>query len=491
MVIVSGGFVALMAVAAFVIDLGAVRMHRSEARVVVDAAATAGSLEVREGNGPAGCSIALGYVQLNLGVTFGGINCASLSTTCTASTTAATTSSTNGDWKLTVTYPVPDGSALMTSSVIGATSQSVVYSDGLRCERLGITLERIHKTLFGRVLGQTEKVTDVHAVAVTRASTNADTAVNLVILERYDCDALVAEGSGNGTGGIWIDVVVNPDGSLSPGYATVDSDGSGAGCGGDGVIDIDGLNAQIRADGPAGCAAEVATHIGPGGQLVGEGCGFIRVLAPGTPGCNPLACTSSGTVLPDPTALGRRVTRAPIDHRYNCKASYTMPVGWEIRGCPDTPDPKIDNLVALLGGPGVPAGYQTWTGLGLPCQIAGGPSTLVTANGNIFVDCALFDVRRSVEITGGNVVLQDGISITGHGSLTINGQVGNPGTPGLAAVQIYMRTGTFAKAGQGSFVTHNTTMFMSDTSTLTMFGGSNGTLIWTAPTTGPFDHLAL
>ena len=377
MVVVSGSFVALIAITAFVVDLGMVRMHRSEARVVVDAAATAGSLDVGEGNGQTGCATALDYVELNLGANFSAATCSSLTSACTGSSTAATTTANDGQWKLTITYPVPDGDLLMTSSAIGGTSQSVVYSDGSLCERLGITLERTHDTLFGRALGQNQMVTEVHAVAVTRASTNADTVVNLVILERYDCDAFVAEGSGNGTGGIFIDVVVHPDGSISEGYGTVDSNGTGAGCEADGVIDIDCLNAIIRADGPAGCSQQTGTHVGPGGLLVGKGCGRIQVLAPGTPGCNPPACTSSGTVLPDPTALGRRVTRAPIDHRYNCKASYNFGVGWEIRPCPDTPDPKIDNLVTALGGAGTPPGYQTWTGLGHPCTVQGGPGNAI------------------------------------------------------------------------------------------------------------------
>ena len=491
MIIISGGFVALIAVAAFVIDLGAVRMHRSEARVVVDAAASAGSLEVGEGNGQAGCATAAGYAEINVGTTFPGISCGVLTNTCSASTSATEATATSGDWKLTVTYPVPDGHALMTSSAIGATSQSIVYSDGFLCERIGVTLERTHNTLFARVLGQNQQITTVHAIAVTRPSTNAGTAVNLVILERYDCDALVAEGSGNGTGGIWVDVVVHPDGSISEGFATVDSDGTGVGCATDGVLDVDGLNAQIRADGPAGCAGQAGSHPGPGGALVGEGCGVIQVLAPGTPGCNPSACTSSGSVLPDPTSLGRRVTRAPIDHRYNCKAAYTMPVRYEIRPCPNTPDPKIDNLVATLGGAGVPAGYQTWTGLSLPCTVAGEPSTLVTANGNLYIDCAELNIKRSVEITGGNVVFEGNAVIEGHGSLSINGQVGDPTTPGLDAVIVYFRGGVLYKAGQGTFRAHNTTAYMSATSTLTMLGGSNGTLLWTAPTTGQFDHLAL
>ena len=368
----------------------------------------------------------------------------------------------------------------------------MVYSDGSLCGRLGITLERTHDTLFGRALGQNQMVTEVHAVAVTRASTNADTVVNLVILERYDCDAFVAEGSGNGTGGIFIDVVVHPDGSISEGYGTVDSNGTGAGCEADGVIDIDGLNAIIRADGPAGCSQQTGTHVGPGGLLVGKGCGRIQVLAPGTPGCNPPACTSSGTVLPDPTALGRRVTRAPIDHRYNCKASYNFGVGWEIRPCPDTPDPKIDNLVTALGGAGTPPGYQTWTGLGHPCTVQGGPGTLYTANGNIYVDCPVFTVKRTVHLTGGSVVFQGNVVVEGQGVLTINGQNGgNPLLPGLDEVTVFVRSGHLQKAGQATFAAHNSTVYMSPASQLSMFGGTNGTLIWTAPVVGEFAQLAL
>lgn len=491
MIMISGSFFALVAVAAFVIDLGIVRMHRSEAQAVVDAASAAGSLEVGEGNGQLACVNALGYVELNLDADFDGVDCTTMSASCSASTAPATTTDTNGGWTLTLTYPVPDGHALMQSSAIGGTSQLIDYRDGFLCERIGVMLHRTQTTLFGNVIGTNVTTTEVHAVAVTRPSTNADTAVNLVILERYDCDALVAEGSGGGTGGIWVDVVVLPDGSISPGYITVDSDGTGAGCGGDGVIDVDGSNSQIRADGPAGCPQEIGTHSGPLGTTTGEGCGIIQVLAPGTPGCNPPACTSSGTVLPDPADLHRRVTRAPIDHRYNCKASYSMPAGWEIRPCNDTPDPHIDDLVTALAGGGAPAGYSTWTGLGHPCSVDGPPGTTATANGNIFVDCATLIVRRNVHFTGGNVVFGGNVVIEGQGMLTINGTVADPLLPDLDAIEVVLPGGNMQKAGQATFVAHNAMVYIAPTSQLAMAGGSTGTLIWTSPKSGDFAHLAL
>ncbi len=491
MIIVAAGFAVLMAISAFVVDLGMVRLHRSEARTVVDAAATAASLDVGEGNGLSGCNTATGYVQLNLGKTFTGIDCTTLTTSCTSTSAATTTSAADGDWKLTITYPVPDGHTLMTSSAIGATTQAVVYTDGLRCERIGVELQTTHQSLFAGVLGLEEQVTAVHAVAVTRASSNADTAVNLVILERYDCDALVVEGSGNSVGGIYVDVVVNPDGSLSQGYATIDSDATGAGCGGDGVLDTDGANSIIRADGPAGCSQQVGTHIGPGGASVGEGCGIIQVLAPGTPGCNPPACTTSGTVLPDPTALGRRVTRAPIDHRYNCKASYSFAPGWGIRSCPTAPNPHIDDLVTALGGSGAPPGYKVWQGLGHKCEIEGPPGTVIPVNGDVYVDCDPFIVRRGVHFTGGNVVFAGDVIVEALGTLAINGENGgNPFTPGLDEVVVVLRDGILRKAGTASFIAHHSMIYMSSTSQLLMEGGA-GALTWTAPLVGDFTSLAL
>ena len=491
MIIMSGSFLALMAVAAFVIDLGIIRMHRSEAQSVVDSASAAASLEVGEGDGQAGCNDALGYVELNLGTSFDGVDCTTLTSACNGGTAAASTTDTTGDWQLTITYPVPDADPLMHSSVVGSTSQLIDYRDGYLCELIAVVLNRTHSTLFGGFIGHEVTTTEVHAVAVTRPSTDADTAVNLVILERYDCDATVAEGSGGGTGGIWVDVVELPDNSISPGYITVDSDGTGAGCSGDGVIDVDGTNAQIRADGPSGCPQQVGTHAGPGGTTTGEGCGIIQVIAAGTPGCNPPACTSSGTVLPDPADLGRRVTRAPIDHRYNCKPAYAMPVGWEIRPCVDPPAPHIDNLVTVLGSAGVPPGFTTWTSLGHPCTVAGPPGTVLTANGNIFVDCAAFSVKREVHLTGGDVVFDGDVVVESQGTLTINGTVADPFISDLDAVEVFVRDGNLQKAGQASFVAHNAMVYLSPTSGVSMTGGSTGTLIWTSPNSGDFAHLAL
>lgn len=490
-IIVAGTIVALMAIAAFVVDLGLIRMHRSEARVVVDAAAAAGALEIREGDGRSACATALTYAEANLETNFAGVDCTTVPAACTNGTPAATTSDSSGAWALTITYPVPDDHPLMSSSVVGSGTQPVDLKDGVHCQRIGVTLVRTGKTVFGGIIGHDTATTEVRATGVTRLGTVPELAVNLVILERYDCDALVIQGGGSAPGGIYIDVVEQADGSITPGHATVDSDGTGAGCGGtDGTLDGDGSNSIIRADGLPGCPQQTGTHIGPNGQPVGESCGKILLYADGTPGCNVPACSTSGTVAPNPNPLLNRVTRAPVDHRYNCKSSYSFPIGWEIRPCPDSPAPYIDNLVLAHGGVGAPAGFTTWSGLGHGCSIEGG-GTVVSVDGDIYVDCDPLYVKASLHLTGGDVVFAGDVIIESSGFFSINSKKnGDPFAPGLDSVTVFMRDGALRKAGQATFVAHNTMLYMSASSRLQMAGGT-GTLIWTAASTGRFDNLAL
>ena len=390
LLIVSIAMVTLLAIAALVLDLGAVRSNRAASRVAADAASTAGALDAAEGDGRAGCETALDYLELNLAgvTTISGASCLGFPTTCDPTTPSVSTTGSSGNWTVTLTYPVPDAEAVLDPSAIGAGSQAISADDGNQCERFGVSITSNHQHLFASVIGASSQDTTVSSVARTYIPPAEDFALNLLILERYDCDAISAAGSGGGSGGIVVDAVLNTDtGELDPGFIAIDSDGSGV-CGGDGVLDVDGGNAYIRADGPTGCPTETGTHVGAGGLTVGEGCGALRLLAPGVPGCNYPACTSSGTVVPDPTRGRERVTRAPVDHRFNCKPTYPFPVGWEIEPCADAPAPYIDNLVAAYGGAGTPVGFSSWTGAGYPCTIDGSPGTeIIAPAGNWHVDC--------------------------------------------------------------------------------------------------------
>lgn len=491
-VIVSAGIVGLLASAALVIDLGMIRASRASAQIAVDAAASAGAMELRTGTGEDACNAALGYLELNLegNPTFSGIDCSYMPTTCSDTTGAVTGTDNSGDWTLDIVHPVPDDHDLMESSAVGATSQAIHTRDGSRCHRIGVLLEHHRETTFAGVVGVDSTTTEVSAVGRGQLSGGPGKVINLLLLERFDCDVMHDATSGNG--GLIIDAVFNPDaGRLEPGYVAVDSDASGS-CSNEGVIDTAGSNGLIRADGPAGCPGELGTHVGAGGLTVGEGCGTIEVLAPGTPGCNMPACTEgSGTIAPHPRALKERLTRAAVDHRYNCKAAYPMPAGWEIEGCLEAPAPHIDQLVATLGTPGTtPPGYQTWTGLGEDCTFSGPPGTTITVSGNIRVDCFHFDVRRAVHFTGGNVIFDNRVTLSGNAELTVNGTIANPYVAASGQAIAYMRDGKLSKAGGAELHLHNTMVYLSATSELSLSGGE-GALRWQAPLNGDFEDLAL
>jgi len=483
--IVAGAMVLLLAIAALVLDLAALRADRALSRTVSDQAATAGSLELWNGDGTAACDTALSYIDLNMpGGAFTGANCLSLPSSCGPGTAAISTTATSGQWTATITYPVPNGHPLLDPSAIGATTQAINTEDGERCERLGVQIDGLRQFFFANVLGAASGDTEVHAVARATPSDSADLVLNLLILERYDCDAISAAGSGGGIGGIVTDAIWNPvDMAFDPGWIAVDSDGSsGVGCSANGVLDVDGTNAFIRADGPAGCPGELI----PG---TGDGCGEIRVLADGQPypGCNQPACTSSGVVAPLPERLPRRVTRSPVDHRYNCKpGGYSFAPGYDISPCtkqPPTP-PHIDQLVAAYGGAGtVPGSFATYGG---PCVIP--PGTTITLSGDTYVDCSPnLRINGEFILTDGDLIIENGVSIQSGATLSFN----TPRLPDNPHI-FYLRDGELNKAGSANLYLHQTTVYMSETANLDL-GGGTGALVWTAPEldTYRFDDLAL
>jgi hypothetical protein len=492
----TAGLFVLLAMAALVLDLAAVRVNRAHSLTVTDAAAAAGSLELTNHDGRTACWAASEYVELNLGAPtpFTGVNCDPFPIACDDTTPATVTVGTSDEWTMTILYPVPAGTAMLDPAAIGAGTQALHSGDGHQCDRIGVQLDSEHESVFAGILGTDAMRTEVHSVALATTQEDGDIPLNLLILERYDCDALAAAGSGGGAGGILVDAVINPEnGVVEPGFIALDSDGSGSGCGADGTIDVDGSNSEIRADGPEGCTGQIGTHVVAGGYEIGEGCGQIRTFATGTPGCNYPACTSSGTVAPDPTRLLERKTRAPVDHRYNCKASYSFAVGWEIEPCADPEAPHIDDLIAAYGGPGTtPAGFVTWTSLGYSCSVDGPPGTTITVSGNIRVNCPNLSIKRMLVFQGGDVIFDGDVAVTSSGVLAINSDGTQPFPfEGVDPAAIaFFRDGTLSKAGSASLILHRTTGYFAPGGSITMAGGT-GALVWTAPTTGVFDDLAL
>ena len=495
LVVMSAGLVTLLIVAALVVDLAAVRVNRAHSLTITDAAAAAGSLELHSRDGRAACETAIDYLELNLDTSAPfGVNCNPFPNHCDDTTPSHSTTASVDEWTVTIVYPVLDANAMMDPAAIGAGSQAVHAGDGHPCDRIGVQLDSVHDTFFARVIGTDTQRTSVHTVALAATPVDGDVPLNLLILERYDCQALSASGGGGGSGGILVDAVINPHtGHVEPGFIAVDSDGSGSGCSSAGTVHVNGSTSEIRADGPDGCVGQIGSHVLPGGYHIGEGCGEIRTFALGTPGCNWPACSSGGTVAPDPTALLERKTRAEVDYRFNCKASYPFPVGWEIDGCPDAGDPAIDpyidDLVADYGAAGTtPPGFVTWSSLGHGCNTGSD----ITVTGDIRVDCNNFQVQDTIIFEGGDVIFDGNVSLTSDGEIAINSDSSRPFPYDAVNDEAvaYFRGGTISKGGSASLIMHNTLGYFAPGTRLKMTGGA-GALVWSGPETGNFEDLAL
>jgi hypothetical protein len=460
-------------------------------------------LEVIASGGQVACELALAYVAVNTKeiTTLDDSGCASaFSSTCTPGQALTLVS---GRYTITVTHPVSDAHDLMTSGIVGATSQPLDSDDGAACERVAVEMRSSRESMFAQLLGFDQGVTTVHTVA--RATTgDEDPPINLLVLDRTACEAIKVRGGG----GIIVDARIDVDEAgnpvgLLPGFIAADSDGS-AGCTSVGVISVEGSTALLRADGPD-CPEQSGSH--PIGSFTAyEGCGRIQVYAPGTPGCaktvNLPACSpgsgGSNPPKPAPTALAQPFTREKADHRYNCWSDYTLPpagTSWaalpltgdqSIGGC-DTGEPDhIYDLIKDVGPVtnGKPTNRGLWkywnADLGRPCTVTG---SAITVTKNVVVDCPNFTVKSRVQITG-DVVFNGNVTVTSStGDLRINHTLASPGWA-------FFRGGTLTKDAQAKLAFNYTSVYMSRTSRVAMSGGS-GSLTWIAPDSDEFDDLAL
>jgi len=503
----------LIGASAIALDIAGLWLERSTDQKVTDSSAAAGVLDAITTNGQDACETALAYVVVNSpGITsLDDTGCSTaFSTTCTLGQSLTITDNT-GRYTITITYPVADTDPLMTSGIVGAGTQALDPEDGQPCERVGVEMSAVRDSLFAQLIGFDQGTITVHTVATAQRLEDGPP-INLLVLERTGCQTIQVEGNG----GIIVDAVVNEDEFGNPiglveGIAAADSDGS-AGCTTNGVIDVDGSNSLLRADGPEGCADQLGTH-GVGGYTAGEGCGLVQTYAPGTPGCDPSpantpACTpgsgGSNQPKPEPTALGARLTREKVDHRFNCWSDYTNPpsgVSWAaapltgdqtINGC-TTGDPDyIYQLINAVGSNLKPTGTGVWSSMGVweswnadlgySCDIPTSASD-ITVNGNVVFDCPSLTLKRHVRING-NAVFQGNVSVTSSdGHLDINNSLGSPGWA-------FFRGGALTKDGSASLTFNYSAVYMSKTSSVAMSGGS-GSLTWIAPDSGYLDDLAL
>lgn len=487
MLLVAASMFLLIAVAAIAIDLGGLRFDIRTDQLATDASATAGVASINPFAGSAAdvaCSVAWEYLLLNVsdeGPVSVPPDCTVFSGACDPTVTRRTNALAD-PYSVTITHPVLDGDPLMAGQAINSAI------DGTPCQRLGVELTRTRDFAFGGVLGAGSGDTTVATVARIGAGTGEGEVVPLLVLEPVACDALYTSGQGGVTVGYFND---------TPGFIVVDSNGSKTTnpnrCGNNSwTIDVKGATqGWIRAvPTPTNIPSAILSYALSGvGSAVPTHSYDASDLLDG-PNCDPSDPPGCRRLYPEPMAISDRITRAPIDWRYNCKATYPDYLGIvPILPCPDTSAPHIDNLISAYSAPGDPTafGFFAWSNL-YDCE----PDADITAPAgrNWWIDCDRLYLGAAADgsfvdvvIPDGNIITKGDIDVGAGATLTINGS-------DASDVVMYVRSGgDLAKVAQAG-ITLNRTFVLLEDGIIDLVGGAVG-VNWTAPLSGDFEDLAL
>jgi hypothetical protein len=501
-VIVAILLVAIFTLAALVIDIAALQADERAGQATGDFAATAGALalEPTTGGNPFGaCVAAYQYFLANTP----GLNnpptpaaaCAVFATVtfCDPATPVQAIIDV-GPYRVTITNPVIDSSPLMQGRFDPAI-------DGSPCQRIAVQVQRTRAFLFGGIVNFAQGTTEPPAVARATAGQQVDGFASLVLLDPTGCNALYTSGQGN----VWV-----RGRGENPGMITIDSSATYAGTGTRNCTSSPQNTFAVNASG------NTQGKILAGGNLISD-CsvadGLIMQYAL-MPGGNNAQAFDPGDVppsychvVPRPIA-GYRITRAPVDHRYNCKESYPS-LG--ITGCKDwaTTPPYIDNLRAAIGTSGVPTGFDplpdTYIDQSNPgrCQTGTSATALVIppppGGGGWYVNCTHLDINRPVIFQPPLNLVFEGTVNVGGGALCVN-VLSCADTSTSSDGYVYFRRGDRENPGniaagnleKGAQAAINMTRVMVylDNGRIQLTAGS-GQLTWIAPVAGPFEDLAL
>ena len=500
LVLIAMSMTFFIGMAALAIDLGALRGDIRADRLAADAAVTAGVAAVDPfsgGDAQQACEVAWDYLLLNLDDEGGSVtppNCALLAGVCIPGV-AIDVPASAGPYSFLITSPVPDGLTLMGSQSINT------LIDGEPCQRLGVSVERTRDHWFAIVIGSASGSTNVSAVARHAAGSGGGEIVPLLILEPISCDALYTSGQGRVTVSWLIE---------TPGFIVVDSDGSKTDnpnrCGNiSWTIDSKGnQKGWIRAiPTPSGTPSVILSYALSG--AAGANPARAYDLDDTTSPVDPADITEPDELLlpqtwfrlfPTPSFVSQRITRAAIDHRYNCKAAYDdYPLdlgnpglgGIPISPCLDAPAPYIENLDNAYKGSGSPSGFQQWTEFPdgtprYPCQV----DDNIAVVGDWWVDCPgglIIGDSNTVEFSAGDVVLDGDIDLRSFGTLRVNPA---PTTDHFVFIR---KGGDLIKGGQSSMFLTQTFVFIKEGRI--NIGAGDGGLVWTAPLAGNFEDIAL
>jgi hypothetical protein len=499
---------------ALAVDMGALYFTRHATQSVADMAATAGGMELEPSDieavgTPAGaCQAAWEYAVTNLrdasntaphpcgGMPSSGLTC--------DPTTPTTVTGTTGPYTISISWPVPDDDPRMDS-------HDTEVIDGSPCQRVAVTVQRDNDLLLGGFAGGGNQSTiGASAVARAQAGLNQGDLVALVVLHRTDCDALTTAGQGNVL--VQATQVTDGDGNQVwvPGAITVDSDGTTRN---DGTqtcqVNSYAIDANTQGAGSSWIIAE-NTPDGAPGVLLSHAALVNPAKAVDTSKCGSNGSDrSTRPVQPCPVS-GNRITRAPIDHRYNCKTTYPSALG--IVGCPGAASNQngdyIDQLRTRLGGfasTPIPSGFSVYptdylgTKPSDPCVFNSPTTVTLPAGNNWFINCP--NTGGSGNQPGFRMNNNDAVFEAGPGEIVFAGSldlgsgtftIGNDTQQSILYVRPYSSSQSGDIAQNDVAVTlRNTFVYLQDGAFVA--GGNSGPIFWVAPDDDNFvfDDLAL
>ena len=514
--------IVLIAFAAIVIDISAVRQDRRLNRSASDSAALGGAAlldpSATTGAQPyAACLQAWRYLATTLHVSVPGGACNAFASLTAAQITSKCASvnpteiddeQTIGTRRYRVAWPIPDtgGSGFLNPDLAPGSAGSQPANgttDGLPvyngCDRLGVAIFQDQDFGLANAFGMKRATTQVHSVAlVTPQAGPPEDVAALNVLNPTACSSLVTTGGGKVTVGPTVDDNGNV---VGPGIIAVEANGTTACNGGVKVIDpTTGSGSKI-------CASATAI-----GAALCDGLGLIlsHALDPGgdaTKAFNSAAVPSNLT--PQPTAEGGIHGWVPVTKHYGCST---------LSGCSAPTVNYVQELVTAYGGNASP-GSNHYSGsqspyvdpyLGAfssPASLCPGGSgvtgVVVLAAVNYYANCDLNIANGgTVIIQGGTLVVRGGIDLASGGCLTINTLVGTcptsvvgsgitittPVAPTSDAMLFIQGNGCPSSGcflNSGNLVIPQTFVYNDGSAPLDQ--GSTGLTLWTPPGAGARD----
>lgn len=477
--------VALIMMAAVIVDIGLLRVDHRDNQLVADMAVTSGGLALGDDlNRAAACEQAWAYLVSNLdGVTSApepSPGCANaFAGPCDVSEVPRDElvgTLLGGSVQVRIRMPVFKEDAPMQEW-----RQAEIPEDGDPCERISVEVTQDRDTVLASVGGFESGSSLSSAVALrTDDGTQAEYAT-LIVLEQNDCNTLTATGGG----GIVVQNLYDGAGALeAEGLIQLDSDGSAVPYG-----NCSGASQVIVTPGTAGgsviCSGADGT---PATIFASDDCGVtrdetLRVLGPdNVTRARFLAGGAQDHQLEaDPILVDSRLTRKLADFEYNCLSGGYPTTGVQYPGsylkegvkpCDSGRGPHIDDLIDATMGIGVPAGFTHFTDCGF---------TGTLTEQYVYVDCdtmPLASFQSDVVVLRGGSQPQDGVDVGLGEAVSIE-----PHSAGSAVLVV--REGNITLTNGGTLTLTDTMVYLHD-GDLKINGGA---VTWLAPDEAGYDEV--